>query len=408
MIGTPQAGYSITRTISVLAPGTRRAALRPMLAVGSLSLTLLMLAACSPLCADQELFRAAAENNVNQRYTIESVSVAGVRFDQAKIPAHLRNRIFSMVGERCDVAALEQLGEDLRKELHLRAVTQRLSKGTQPDRVHVDFEVVRKTIDISVPKFLFHSRQGLTGEVDASARASQNNTFTLGVVSNGDDLVEHFTGIAARYDNLKIGSDRIRFGILFEDYHEVWNQKTLDGIGPGSGDLPNLSLLLYRARRNVAPEFTFALARPLTVSLGLSFEHLDSETRTEPDRQANAVTGEVRYGHKIEGDVFQQSINGRYNFRAGMRGLGSDYSYSRHMVSLRYEIRFGRQTASDELMGGSVAGQAPFFERFVLGSDSTLRGWDRYAIDPLGGDRMVHNSLTYGYQFGDSTAETFL
>ena len=215
-----------------------------MLAVGSLSLTLLMLAACSPLCADQELFRAAAENNVNQRYTIESVSVAGVRFDQAKIPAHLRNRIFSMVGERCDVAALEQLGEDLRKELHLRAVTQRLSKGTQPDRVHVDFEVVRKTIDISVPKFLFHSRQGLTGEVDASARASQNNTFTLGVVSNGDDLVEHFTGIAARYDNLKIGSDRIRFGILFEDYHEVWNQKTLDGIGPGSGDLPNSSLLL--------------------------------------------------------------------------------------------------------------------------------------------------------------------
>jgi outer membrane protein assembly factor BamA len=157
----------------------------------------------------------------------------------------------------------------------------------------------------------------------------------------------------------------------------------------------------------VAPEFTFALARPLTVSLGLSFEHLDSETRTEPDRQANAVTGEVRYGHKIEGDVFQQSINGRYNFRAGMRGLGSDYSYSRHMVSLRYEIRFGRQTASDELMGGSVAGQAPFFERFVLGSDSTLRGWDRYAIDPFGGDRMVHNSLTYGYQFGDSTAETF-
>ncbi len=43
----------------------------------------------------------------------------------------------------------------------------------------------------------------------------------------------------------------------------------------------------------------------------------------------------------------------------------------------------------------------------VLGSSSTLRGWDRYAIDPLGGTRIVHNSLTWGYQLGEGTAEVF-
>jgi outer membrane translocation and assembly module TamA len=139
----------------------------------------------------------------------------------------------------------------------------------------------------------------------------------------------------------------------------------------------------------------------------MSFEHLDAENRTQMNRQANALTGEIRYGRKIEGEEAQQTFDGRYNFRAGTRSAGSDYSYSRHMVSFRYEIKFGRQTASDEMIGGSVAGQAPLFERFVLGSDSTLRGWDRYAIDPIGGDRMVHNSMTYGFQFGDRTAEAF-
>jgi hypothetical protein len=372
-----------------------------MLPAGSLFALGLLVAASAPLFADQELFRAAAETNVNQRYTIESVTIAGVRADQAKIPAGLRRRILSMVGARCDFAALDALAADLRKELHLRQVSQHLVKGSQPDRVQVDFEVVRKTIDVSVPRFLFHSRQGLTGEVDASVRAGQNSSFTFGMVSNGDDLVERFTGIVARYDNTKLISDRIRFGVGFEDYHEKWNPEALTAIEPGSNLVP------YRSRTNVAPEFTFAIYRPLTVSLGASFEHLDSENPAAGNREANAITGQVRYGRKIEGDDAQQTIEGRYSFRAGARSLGSDYSYSRHMVSFRYEIKSGRQTASDETIMGSVAGQAPFFERFVLGSDSTLRGWDRYAIDPIGGNRMVHNSLTYGLQLGDCTAEAF-
>jgi hypothetical protein len=378
-----------------------------MFAVGWSIRSLLLLAfvshaaAAEPALTDQELFRAAAENNVNQRYTIESISIAGVRFDQAKIPVSLRRRIFTMVGARCDVAALEQLARDLRKELHLKDVSQKLLKGSQPDRVLVDFEVQRKTIDVSVPKFLFHSRQGFTGEVDASTRAGQN-TFMVGAVSNGDDLAERFTGLIARFENSHVGTDKVRFGIGIESYHEKWDAATRDAIEPGSG------LTLYRSRTNIAPEFTFALARPLTVSFGASFEHMDSENRTENPMQANALTAEIRYGHKIEeGSDVQQTVEARYALRAGARELGSDYSYSRHMVSFRYEIKSGRQTASDELMAGSVAGHAPLFERFVLGSDSTLRGWDRYAIDPVGGDRMVHNSMTYGYQFGERTAEAF-
>ena len=59
------------------------------------------LALCTHLsAADQELFRAAAETNVNRRYTVETISIAGVRFEQAKLPTAIRRRIVAMVGAR--------------------------------------------------------------------------------------------------------------------------------------------------------------------------------------------------------------------------------------------------------------------------------------------------------------------
>jgi outer membrane protein assembly factor BamA len=87
--------------------------------------------------------------------------------------------------------------------------------------------------------------------------------------------------------------------------------------------------------------------------------------------------------------------------------MGSDYAYTRHLISSRYEMKFGRSVAADEFEVGAVSGNAPSFERFILGSSSTLRGWNRYALEPLGGTRVAHNSLSWGYQVGDGTVETF-
>lgn len=348
--------------------------------------------------ANEELYRAAAESNVNQRYTIESIAVAGVQVDQIKLPTSLRHRMNALIGRRCDVAALEDLANDLRRELHLQQVSHHLMKGSEPGRVRVDFDVVRKPIDISVPKFLYNSQQGFTGQVTASTRVGQNS-FVLGATSNGDDLTERFTGVLARYEYSRLGSDRVRFGLGFEDYHEQWNSATKAAAGSNFG--------LYRSRRNIAPELTFVVARPLTVSVGTSFEQTESENPAIGQRSANALTAEVHYGHRIEGEQAQQTIDGKYDVRVGMAGLGSDYSYARHTFSMRYEVRSGRQIAGDEFAAGAIAGNAPMFERFVLGTSSTLRGWDRYLIDPLGGDRMIRNSLTYGYQFGERTAEVF-
>jgi outer membrane protein assembly factor BamA len=39
------------------------------------------------------------------------------------------------------------------------------------------------------------------------------------------------------------------------------------------------------------------------------------------------------------------------------------------------------------------------FERFVLGNTTTLRGYNKYDIAPLGGNRMAHGSLDYRHSW---------
>jgi hypothetical protein len=370
----------------------------------TVSASLIFTAAIPPaLSAGQAFVREAAEANVNQRYTIESVAIGGVPVDRAKLPVTLRSRLLGMVGARCDMATIGDLASALRKELHFRSVSEHLSRGSRPDQIRVNFEVVKRdlALDVSVPKFLYHSSQGWTGEVDASARARQN-TFTLGAVSNGDDLTERFTGMVARYQSAKVFTEKLRFALNFEDFHEQWSSSTRRAILTA----PESNLDLYRSRRNVAPELTFAPVRNFSISAGMSFEQMEPETGASGPHSANAVTGEVRYGRAFEGEAGQR-IDGRYAVRVGTRGLGSDFQYSRHAASLRYELKSGRQIATDEFMAGGLSGNAPMFGNFVLGTSSTLRGWDRNLINPLGGNRVVHNSLSYGYQVGEGTAEVF-
>ncbi len=367
------------------------------------SFTFLLLAV-THLHAGQAFLREAAETNVNHRYVVESVSVAGVEIDElapSKLPGSLRQRLKSLVGAQCDVAMLDELSAQIRREMHLRTVSEHLSKGSAPDRIKVNFEVVRRELafDISLPKFLYHSKQGFTGELDASTSLKQNN-FSFGVVSNGDDLTERFTGLTARFDSAPIAGEKVRLGVTLEDYHEQWNDATRNAVAESGLDL-------YRSRWNVAPELTFVVARPLTVSVGASFEGMDSESPAVGARSANAATLDVNYGRKIEGDTVQQAIEGKYSLRVATRALGSTYSYARHLISVKYEARSGRHTVTDQFIGGSIAGNAPFFDRFVLGSSSTLRGWDRYEIDPLGGSRVVHNELAYGYKLSQGTVEGF-
>jgi hypothetical protein len=373
----------------------------------------------APAFADQTLVRALAESNVNQQYLIESVSISGVEvahFHDRKLPPSLRQRLVGMVGAPCDMTAIGDLAGRLRSTLHLQDVKQHLSRGSSPDRVRVDFEVIKRpyAFDLSVPRFLFHSKQGWTTEVNASARVHEHSV-SVGLGSNGDDLIERFAGFSTRYDNSRLFSDRVRFGIGFESWHDQWNPATRDAIQtatlnqltPGASN----AFALYRARRNIAPAVTVSLTRELSLSVGTSFEKMDMEPYTvapsQMSQNANAATVEVNFTRAEEGETDQQRWDGKYSLRVATHELGSDYVYTRQFFSIRYEWKPGRYVVTEHFIAGNITGNAPLFERFALGNSSTLRGWDRYAIDPLGGDRMVHNSVTCGRQIREGTAEVF-
>ncbi len=369
----------------------------------ALLLTTALVGTVSSLTAGQAFVRDVTETNVNQRYSIESISLGGVELDRmepAKLPPGLRSRLTALIGQKCDMAALADLAAEIRRELHFRSVTERLVKGTEPDMVKVDFDVVGGGVsfEVNVPKLLFTSQERATGELDAVV-GFRGNKLTVGAVSNGDDLIERFSGLTARFDSAALGTDRLHASVAVEDFREQWDPATRAAVASDAD--------LYRSRWNVSPQLTFALARPVTVSVGASFEGMESETAGAGNRSANAGTLEVRYGHKIEGGTVQQRVEARYSLRVATRALGSTYAYARHLISFKYEVRSGRHVASDAFTAGAVSGDAPLFEQFVLGTSTALPGWDRFQIDPLGGRRIAHNEMSYGYRIGEGMVEAF-
>jgi len=338
-----------------------------------------------------------SEFNVNSRYTVETVviSAEGWRTDLAadrdpegKLSSALRKDASALIGEKLNPTMLEEVGRRLRKELHARTVEHHVLRGKAPEYVQVVFEVKLRParFDVSVPKFLYNSKQTWSGEAEATATIGHNG-FTAGAVSDSDELTERYTGLVARYENNKLGSDRIRFRFEFDDYHEQWNPAT-ERAGFGS---------LYRARRNFEPEVRFTLARPLTLSIGASFQQMDRELPAAQTEAANALIATLRYHRRLEDAENQHDLDAGYSLRAATRLLDSDFAYARHHLQFRYMLTRGRNVLIDDLTAGAIVGQAPLFERFVLGNATTLRGWNKFDLDPTGGDRVVHNSVEYRY-----------
>ena len=84
--------------------------------------------------------------------------------------------------------------------------------------------------------------------------------------------------------------------------------------------------------------------------------------------------------------------------RAGTHFLESDPVFARHQTEARYRFRRGHQDLSVGFLAGKISGRAPLFERFVLGNAETLRGWNKFDLDPLGASHVAHGSIDYVYR----------
>jgi outer membrane protein assembly factor BamA len=114
---------------------------------------------------------------------------------------------------------------------------------------------------------------------------------------------------------------------------------------------------------------------------------------------ANATAASLDYDRAWKnGDSdLAHSTAGGFFVRIGTRQLESDHVYQRYLGQGAYRLAFGRHHIQVAGMAGRINGQAPMFERFTLGDSTTLRGWDKYAIAPAGGDRVAYSSVEYRY-----------
>lgn len=335
--------------------------------------------------------------NVNSRYTVESVDLSNQH--QYRLSASILDEMHRLIGSKLNDEAVKHLASRIRGELKALDVTFKLIRGGNPDSVKVLFEVEKgqSDFDLSIPKFAYNSREGGTAVGEAIGRIG-SNVFSVAGVSDGDTLAERYTGVQAKYERLSLGSDRVSIGFEFDAYHEQYNGATLSALESGA-DASSLGAGAYRSRMNFEPSATFVLAEPLTLTVGFSFEQLQPQLSAAPSESANAVINTLRYRQRwVDSDDTNQELDAGYNLRAATRSLGSDLAYARHAVNVRYIVMHGNQSIELALVGGLIYGRAPLFERFVLGDDTTLRGWDKYDIDPLGGNRMIHGSVTYGYR----------
>jgi hypothetical protein len=336
-----------------------------------------------------------AESNVNTRYTVETVSVSGEGWSTSpavdsdrKLSSGLRKEIASLVGEKLNPARLDDLARRLRAELRARTVEHHVLRGRSPEYVQVIFQVKAPPtrFDVSVPEFLYQDKQGWTGAIEGTATVAHNG-FTAGLVSDGDELVERYTGEVARYESQPLAHGRARLRFEFASYHELWNSRTAAAAEAGQ---------LYRTRQEFQPVLTVRVARPFEVSFGSSFESLGPEAAGAQPLAANALVAQARYQRRFEG-VSDQAVDANYDLRAGAHTLGSDCSYTRQRWGLRYRFAHGRHELVDDSWGGMILGTAPLFERFALGNSTSLRGWNKFDLDPLGGNRAVHNTVEYHY-----------
>jgi len=62
-------------------------------------------------------------------------------------------------------------------------------------------------------------------------------------------------------------------------------------------------------------------------------------------------------------------------------------------------LRHAHNSVELGFLAGVIHGNAPLYERFALGDSTTLRGWNKFDLDPLGGSHVIHGSIDYGYRF---------
>lgn len=333
--------------------------------------------------------------NVNTRYEVERVAISGIADSRAS--RGLRDDMQALVGHKYDADAAERLARRLRGELGDRySVDVKIRRGQEAERVVVVFDVEktrRQPFDVRFSPLLYTSRDNFSFALAPSVE-SHHNYFSFGLVSTANDLLERNIGEMLRYEHRRVGTDRVQIGLEYDYFHPSFEGETEAALALAPS-VPGI----YRTREVFAPSVSVLPVPELKLTFGATFQTLSMQYPVLHDQAAHAFTFTAQYRREVRPrHGARHAIALEYALRDATTSLESDFLYRRHWAGGDYRLRVGRQSLGVHGQVGSISGQAPLFERFSLGSATTLRGWDKFDVAPLGGTRLAYGSLDYQYR----------
>lgn len=357
-----------------------------------LILTIVLVFVATPLAHAQD-----PDPNVNTKYTVAKADVRGV--PGRDVSPEIRKEIDALVGKPLDSAAAEAVADALKAAFPEYEVSRRIERSQRKGTLDVLFILSRPDwarylrYEQLRAKALFHSDQGWGAVLPLTI--SVNDVLVTPIVtwSNADDYVEENSGFGIRVESRRLGTERLGMMLDWTTQDVDWRDETLAAVALTPQPLP-----LYRHRMSFTPLMKFAFTPQVSVAGGVEITELDpfEEDSVLPSQMANVAIGSVRYKqHWSPRERVEHWAGASFTLRKGLSDLESDFEYDRYLIEGDYVFRARRHRVRVSALAGRITGSAPLFERFTLGDSHTLRGWDKYDISPVGGDRMFHTSLEY-------------
>lgn len=341
----------------------------------------------------------ALKNNINSRYIVDAIQFEGMK---VRISDELNGELQKMVGENVNSVQLDNLRDRIGRESGISdvIVTWKLQRSSAPQHVNVVYEVrrARSTLNFHAARGTYHSRQGFGGEILGMRYTYiPIGTFTFSMLNTTEELIERYAGYSTGYSLELGGRPRFRFGVDYSSFRSQWKTNTLE-----ADTLSALSPGLYRLRDTLSGfvDVRSPLNRSMLLggSARVEFTELDMQSPDLSFQKSNVLRGSLYSSYARRTDIERLEWRWSYEGAAGTAAIDSDFIYSRHEV--KFELHYSRRSHGIEanFVAGRIGGNAPMYERFSIGNARTLRGWNKYEINPLGGDRMLYGSAGYRYK----------
>ena len=339
------------------------------------------------------------DDNVNARYVVEQADIVGV--PDAELTDALREDLQALVGQRLDSGEADRLRQRIERELSGYDVSRRIQRGSERGRIRLVYEARKKEppawlrFEPLRSNVIYHSEHGWGSYLDL-AMGDRSVRFTpIVAINDSEELVEESSGYGLRFETRKLGTRRLGASFEWFRFDQDWRGATHDAIA-SRPDIPSL----YSERSTVTPLLKFAFTPDVNIAAGVSISELKPLDGVTGSRMANAAVASIDFAKRWEPDGSDAThrAEASVGVRAGAHDLESDLSYRRYLGQGWYRFGFARHHVQVSGMAGRITGDAPLFERFALGDSIRLRGWDRYEISPVGGDRVVYAAVEYRYR----------